>query len=182
MRDETSVPVPKWPFFLGDVTLFALACLVYATSRSSFGPWQIIACAVCLALGAVLGVCPYFLDHRSRLKQLDTEALGNASEKLQNLERLATPISSATSEWQNVHLQAEKTSTAAKEINDRMAAEVRDFSAFMQKANDSEKATLRLEVEKLRRAEFDWLQTLVLVLDHANALHAGAVRSGKSGL
>jgi molecular chaperone GrpE (heat shock protein) len=48
----------------------------------------------------------------------------------------------------------------------------------MKKMNDSEKATLRLEVEKLRRGELDWLQVLVNILDHVFALHAGAVRSG----
>jgi molecular chaperone GrpE (heat shock protein) len=44
--------------------------------------------------------------------------------------------------------------------------------------NDSEKATLRLEVEKLRRGELEWLQVLVNILDHIFALHAAAVRSG----
>ena len=49
----------------------------------------------------------------------------------------------------------------------------------MQRANDSERATLRLEVEKLRRAEADWLQVLVRMLDHVYALHQGALRSGQ---
>ena len=48
----------------------------------------------------------------------------------------------------------------------------------MIKMNDSEKATLRLEVEKLHRAEGEWLQILVRVLDHVFALHTGAVRTG----
>jgi molecular chaperone GrpE (heat shock protein) len=182
MRDATSVSVPRWPFFLGDATLFALACLIYATRRAPAGHWEIITCALCVALGAALGVWPFLLDYRAGLKRLDTEALGRVSEKIQDLERLAAQISSATNEWQNVHLQAEKTSTTAKEISDRVAAEVRDFTAFMQKANDSEKANLRLEVEKLRRAEMDWLQVLVHVLDHVHGLHAGAVRSGKVGV
>ena len=52
----------------------------------------------------------------------------------------------------------------------------------MQRANDSERATLRLEVEKLRRAEADWLQVLVRMLDHVFALHQGALRSGQPGL
>jgi molecular chaperone GrpE (heat shock protein) len=63
-----------------------------------------------------------------------------------------------------------------------MAAEVREFTEFMQKANDGEKATLRLEVEKLRRAEGDWLQVLVHLLDHVHALHTGATRSGQPRL
>ena len=49
----------------------------------------------------------------------------------------------------------------------------------MQRMNESEKATLRLEVEKLRRAEVEWLQVVVRMLDHVYALHQGAVRSGQ---
>ena len=182
MRDPTSVPVPKWPFFLGDATMLGLAYFIYHESRSPLGHWEIIACIVCVALGAALGVWPFLLDHRARVKRLDTEALGSVSEKIQNLEQLAAQISRATNEWQNVHLQAEKISASAKEIGDLISTEVRDFTQFMQKANDAEKATLRLEVEKLRRAEMDWLQVLVRVLDHVYALHGGAVRSGKTGV
>ena len=48
--------------------------------------------------------------------------------------------------------------------------------------NDSEKAALRLEVEKLRRGESEWLQVLVRILDHVFVLHAAAVRSGQPKL
>ena len=63
-----------------------------------------------------------------------------------------------------------------------MAAEVREFSEFMQKMNDSEKAALRLEIEKLRRGEGEWLQVLVRILDHVFLLHAAAMRSGQPKL
>ena len=59
-----------------------------------------------------------------------------------------------------------------------MADEVRQFSEFQRKMNDSEKATLRLEVEKLRRGEAEWLQVLVRILDHVFALNAAAARTG----
>jgi len=77
---------------------------------------------------------------------------------------------------------AEKTANAARDIGERMASEVKAFTEFMQRANDSERATLRLEVEKLRRAEGDWLQVLVRMLDHVFALHQGALRSGQPAL
>src|SRR5882762_4841770 len=98
MRDATSDSVPRWPFFLGDITLFALACFIYFTSRPTPGHWEITACAACVALGAALGVWPFVLDHRARLKLLDAHALGSIGEKLQGLERLTAQISSATNE------------------------------------------------------------------------------------
>ena len=52
----------------------------------------------------------------------------------------------------------------------------------MQKINDSEKAALRLEVEKLHRGEAEWLQMLVHVFDHVFVLHAAAASSGQPKL
>ncbi len=63
-----------------------------------------------------------------------------------------------------------------------MTAETAAFTDFLKKANDSERATLRLEVEKLRRAEGEWLQVVVRLLDHTYALHQAAVRSGQPAL
>lgn len=180
MRDETFTPVPKWPFFLGDAAMLGIAGFIYYETRGPLGHWELAAGGLCVALGVALAVWPFLLDHRARLKQIDNAALGSVSDKIQNLEQLAAQIARATEEWQHVQLQAEKTSTAAREITERMAAEARDFAEFMQKANDSEKATLRLEVEKLRRGEMEWLQTVVHVLDYIHALHGSAARAGQT--
>ena len=53
---------------------------------------------------------------------------------------------------------------------------------FLTKANDSEKAHLRLEADKLRRGERDSMQILVHLLDQVYALHQGGARSGQQGL
>jgi len=113
---------------------------------------------------------------------IEVSALGSVFEKIKNLEKLAAQISSATNQWTAfqgiVQGNSDKTVAAAKQISDKMAAEVKEFSEFMQKMNDSEKTALRLEVEKLRRGEIEWLQVLVRILDHVFALHAAAVRTG----
>ena len=182
MQDQDPIPVPKWPFLLGDAAMLGFAYFIYYETRGPLGHWEFIACAICLAAGAALAVLPFFLDHRARLKQIDAAALGHVSEKISRLEQLAAQISSATDQWSLVQLGAEKTAVAATEITERMSTEAREFAEFMSRANDNEKATLRLEVEKLRRAEGDWLQILVHLLDHVYALHAGAARSGQPRL
>jgi hypothetical protein len=63
-----------------------------------------------------------------------------------------------------------------------MTAEVKSFSEFMERANDTEKANLRLEAEKLRRVEGEWLAILVRVLDHVYALHQAGLRSRQPSL
>ena len=63
-----------------------------------------------------------------------------------------------------------------------MTAEQSSFRAFLEKAGDIERTHLRLEVEKLRRTEAEWLQVLVRILDHVYALYVAAVRSGQPGI
>jgi molecular chaperone GrpE (heat shock protein) len=182
MRDVIPSSVPKWPFFLGDAVLLGIAYFIYFESKLPLGHWEMTGCGVCAALGALLGVLPFVLDYRALNKAVEAGALGAVSEKIQKLEALAAQIASATNHWENVQLQAERISVTAKETAERMAAEVRDFTDFMKKISESERSTLRLEVEKLRRAETDWLQVLVHLLDHVYALHTGAARSGQPRL
>jgi molecular chaperone GrpE (heat shock protein) len=180
MNETTNWQVPKWPFLLGDGLLILFGFVIVRHSPLA-GHWAIIATG-CVALGAVLGVIPFILDYRAMGKALEVNALGAIAEKIQNLEKLAAQISSATNHWvaaeESIRGQAEKTTVAAKAIADRMTNEVIEFSDFMKKMNDSEKAALKLEVEKFRRGEQEWLQVLVTLLDHVFALHAGAARSG----
>lgn len=176
MNDAANWKVPKWIFLIGDAGLMIFGYFFVLHSPLPIRHWEIA--AGCVAVGAILGAIPFILDYRAMGRALEVNALGAVAEKIQNLEKLAAQISSATKEWTNAQVQAEKTSTVAKEIADRMAEEIRLFSEFMEKMNDSEKATLRLEVEKLRRGELEWLQVLVNILDHTFALHTAAVRSG----
>jgi len=95
---------------------------------------------------------------------------------------VAGQINGATGQWQGAQEQAAKVATLAQGIAERMGAEAKAFTQFMERANDGERATLRLEVEKLRRAESEWLQVLVRVMDHVYALQLGARRSGQPQL
>ncbi|HEX7577197.1 MAG TPA: nucleotide exchange factor GrpE, partial [Verrucomicrobiae bacterium] len=182
VNDSKHWTVSKWPFLLGDVLLLAAAYFLVQQSPHPIGRWEIITAAGCVALGAILGCLPFILDYRAIVRVIEASALGSIAEKIENLEKLAAQINAATNEWTNAQTQAERTAAGAKEITDRMAGEVRGFSEFMQKMNDSEKAALRLEIEKFRRGEGEWLQVLVRILDHVFLLHAAAARSGQPKL
>jgi len=179
MNDTTNWKVPKWPFLLGDALLIIFGYLFVLHSSLPLH-WGIA--AACVVVGAVLGVIPFVLDYRAMGKMIEVNALGTVAERIENLENLTGQITAATNQWASVQEaaagQAEKTTVAAKAIADRMTSEVIEFSDFMKKMNDTEKATLKLEVEKLKRGEVEWLQVLVRVLDHTFALHNAAVRSG----
>ena len=182
MSAATNWKIPKWPFLLGDALLLGLAFLILWKSPHPVPRWEIVACLAAAAAGVTFGVTPFILDYRAMLRAVEANALGEVGGKIRDLERLAAQINAATGEWANVQVQAEKTSSGAREIADRMAEEVRQFAEFMQRMNDSEKTALRLEVEKSHRGEAEWLQVLVRILDHIFALHAAAVHSNQPRL
>lgn len=174
--------VPKWPFVLGQVLLLGFAYFIVAHSPHPISKGEVAACFAAAFTGALVGVLPFLIDCKLIAKKIEGQALGEVAEKIQKLENVAGQVSSATNEWVNVQTQAEKTANGAREIATRMSEEVRQFSEFMQKMNDSEKAALRLETEKSRRAEGEWLQVIVRILDHIFLLHSAAMRSGNPQL
>jgi len=182
MRDVSQPKVSKTAFFLADALLLGAACIIYVQSRTPLGPAEAALAVLCVAGGALLAIVPFLLEYRAVVRLAEAGALTTLVSQVRNLEAVATQIAHATSQWQTVQEQAGTTASGAKEIADRMSAEARAFTEFMQRANDSEKATLKLEVEKLRRAENDWLQVMVRMLDHVFALNQGALRSGQPSL
>lgn len=182
MSEHSQPAVPKWPFFLGDAFMLGIAWFVYSQGKYPLSPFATGAVCACVALGALFAVIPFFLEYRIQLKLAESASLTTAVQQMKNLEDIATQINLATGLWQTVQAHSGKTVTAAKEISDRITTEAKNFAEFMQKANDSEKGLLRLEVEKLRRSEADWIQVVIRMLDHTFALYNAAVRSGQHSL
>ena len=180
---ELTVPkLPKWPFFLGDALLLGTAYFITYQSKFALGHWELCFVVLCVVGGALLGIAPFVLEYEALAKAAQARELTTAVAVLKDLDGVAAQIRGATGKWQDAQEQADKTAAGAREIAERMTAEVQSFAEFMKRANDSERANLRLEVEKLRRAESEWLQVLVRMLDHVYALHLGACRSGQSNL
>ncbi len=178
--------LPKWPFLLGFLLLLGCAELIVWHASRPISNLEAGLCILCAVVAAVVGALPFVLEYRAFLKVVEVNALGSVVDQIQNLEKLAAQISTSTEQWTRVQEvvqgSSEKTVAGAREIAERMTAEVREFNEFQQKMNDSERTTLRLEVDKLRRGETEWLQMLVRILDHIYALNQAAVRSGQPEL
>jgi len=182
MTELTRPSVPKWPFLLGDAFMLGLAWFVYQQSKLPLNSFAMGAICICVALGALLAILPFVMEYRIVLRLTESESLTSVVAQVQNLESIATLIGQATGQWQSVNDHSAKAVAAATQIGEKMAVEAKAFAQSLEKASDTEKNTLRLEVEKLRRSETDWLQVVVRMLDHTFALHSAAVRSGKTAL
>jgi molecular chaperone GrpE (heat shock protein) len=182
MRETNNPMLAKWPFYLGDALLVGTGWWICYQTRLPLGNWQLVIGAACVAGGALFSITPFILEYRALIRIMEAGALTTVVAQIQKLEQIGASIVGATAHWQEVHEQAQKAVAAAKEIQERMTVELRSFAEFMARSNNNEKATLRLETEKLRRAENDWLEVSVRMLDHVYALHVGAVRSGQATL
>jgi molecular chaperone GrpE (heat shock protein) len=180
---ETPVPkINKLPFLAGDVFLQAAAIGVVAYGAHPLGLWQAVACVFAVGFGAWLGVLPFLEEYRGSLKLADSANLADSLAQINRVESVAEQIASATGQWQGVNEHAGKVLQAGKDLQERMQAEAKEFRAFLEKSNDMERSRLRLEVDKLRRAEGDWLQVLVRLLDNTFVLFQAALRSGQAPL
>jgi molecular chaperone GrpE (heat shock protein) len=182
MSDRSVPQLPKWPFLLGDLALLGLAAWLISRNAGPLQLWEAAALVLCVGGGAWLAVTPFIAEYRAAVKLAEADHLAETVAKIQQLESVATQVASCTNQWTFAQEQANKSVEAAKAISDRMNAEMKSFTEFMQRTNDTEKATLRLEVEKLRRTEGDWLQILVRIHDHIYALHQAGARSGQPAL
>ena len=186
MNKVSDWKVPKWPFLLTDAILILFAAGVVWKAKHPIAQFEIGIATICVVLGALAACLPFILEFRAVGKLIELNAVGEVTEKIQDLKNFTAQITAATDQWAHVQEvtkgNADKTVAAAHQISESIAAEVSNFTEFQKKMNDAEKGALRLEVEKLRRTEGEWLQVVARILDHIFALHTAAVRSGQSEL
>lgn len=172
--------VPRWPFWTADASLLATA--LWVAWQPHFGPVHAAAVVVAVVAGGVIGVLPYVLEYKAALQSEHQEALLEALGKLDTVHAASAQIQSATAQWQSIQDSSQRTVEASRAIAEKIASEANAFAKCLQNATDQERDQLRLEVEKLKRAEGDWLQVCVRTLDHIYALFAAARRSNQPEL
>lgn len=172
----------KLPFWFADATLLVAAAVLVAVGGRPLKVWEMVAVVVCVAVGAWLAVLPFLKEYEAAVKESETEGLAQTMEKLSQLDLVADRIAGATSQWQGVQDRAAQTAEMAKGVVERLAREAESFAVAVSRTSDSERQKLKLEVDKLRRAEGEWLQAVGRIMDHVFALHVAAVRSGQPAL
>jgi molecular chaperone GrpE (heat shock protein) len=179
MSERTAPPMAKWPFIVSDLLLLTLAGWIVCHYPRPLATVPLLLVVACVAFGAWVCVTPFLMQHRADLQFAEAAALTNAVEQINTVRNLANQISFATAQWQIVQEHSGRTVNEARDVAERMTAEAKAFAEFLDKANDAEKAHLRLEVDKLRRGEAEWVQIIVRLLDHVFALYQAGVRSAQ---
>jgi molecular chaperone GrpE (heat shock protein) len=180
---ENPAPRPPFvPFVIVDVLFLVMAGFILALSHRPLLWWEASLMVVCGAAAAWSLTAPLLRQDRHQQIHAQSSRLADVTAELQKLEQLAAHIHAATVQWNSFETHAAQSLDSAKQLSQSLASESRAFSEMLLKASDNEKAHLRLEVEKMRRNEGEWLQTLTRILDHIFALFQAAQRSGQRGL
>ncbi len=182
MNEASAPKAAKWPFLLADLVLLGVGGLIFQRGHNPLEPYELAGVVACAVAGAWCLIKPFTSEYEAVVQFAESNSLTSTVEQIHNVEKVGQEITSALNFLQTAQLESQKSITASKEIGERMTEEARNFAEFMKTANDTEKGHLRLEVEKLRRSEGDWIQVVVRMLDHTFALHHAALRSGQQSL
>ncbi len=181
MTDSKSC-LPCWPFLAVDALLLGLAALLLRQGHKPLLWWEALLLIACVAAGAWCCLLPFLRRNQDRQALAQARLLADALVQLQKIDQVAAQIVGATNQWREFQQQTDEISASTKSLAGSIASEARAFSEFLQKANDSEKARLRLEADKLRRDEREWLHVVIHILDHVSALDLAARHSGQPAL
>ena len=183
MLDERRpVKLAKWPFYLADLVLSGIIVFVLYQLGTFEGTTEMIIVAACLVVAAVaawISIIPWIKEHDATVQLNDSSNLKSSLEQIKSVEKVADLIRQSNLQWQSIQDASARTIATAGEITDRMKTEADEFMKFLAQAHDQERAGLRLEVEKMRRMEGDWIKVAVQMLDHTYALYRAAERSGQ---
>jgi molecular chaperone GrpE (heat shock protein) len=171
-----------WPFLIVDALFFGLGVVLYQAAHRPLLWWEAAGLILCAACGAGVFLTPFLIRNAASQSLAEAEKLSEVIAKIQRLDELGLQISHATAQWQIVQDGAAKTAKTATDLAESMTAEAKSFTEFLQKANDTERAHLRLDNDKLRRSEGEWLQIVVYILDQVFALYQAAAQSDKPGV
>lgn len=179
--DNANVPqVTKWPFFLGDAILIGFAAYsVYSGAATMI--WVLSAAASVIG-GAWLAAYPYVLEYTALVRLAERDALQACTDKLKGFDQVIQRIDNATDQWQLMLREATNISELTKAVAGQMTSETKAFSDFLHQAHEVDKTQLRLQIDKLRRGEGEWLQVAIGTLDHIYALYQAGIHSGQPGL
>jgi molecular chaperone GrpE (heat shock protein) len=177
--------ISKWIFVFADLLLLAgcgWALLQFVGTNKPYAGLVAVAAIVGWMYGAWVCIMPWVEEFRAEMKFQESQKLASSLAQIQRIEEVATRIQAATGSWQSAQDSAARTATTAKEVHERIKADMKDFMEFSDRVNSEEKKHLQLEIDKLRKMEGDWVGVSARMLDHTFALTQAAQRSNQPGL
>ncbi len=173
---------PKWPYFLGDALLLAVACFVAATAETPLSAPALSVVFGCVALGSVLAALPYLLDFLATQREAELEFQQKLEVQNQRLLHAVETLASTSGQLKSAHEAATRAVHAADTLPYRLQEKIAEFTAQLQERDDEDKAAMAKELETLRDAEGQRLAALVSTIQSATKDFAAVEQEARAAL
>ncbi|MFI5355831.1 MAG: hypothetical protein ACHQ4G_00705 [Opitutales bacterium] len=151
--------LPKWPFLVADAGLLGVAALIAARTTAPYSHPVVFVIGGCVALAGVLGVVPFLAEYAGK----QDEALDERQRGLEALTRTvaasAEQISIAANGLNELGVLAQKQVKLAEALPGRLQERIHEFNRQLNEATISENELLQQEVNTLRAAEAERLES-----------------------
>lgn len=173
---------PITPYIIADLVFLATAIAVLVFGSRPMTITELLVVAFCVTAGAWCMIYPFKRRSDIELQVAQNQAINQSVAELNNLDSLVARIETASGNWAGIQEKAEQSLHSSQEMTSAMIKESESFKGFLQTAASEELQHLRLLLDKMKRAEKDWVDKVVAMLDHSTALKWAAQRSNNLNL
>lgn len=182
MSTQKAPSLPLYAFLASDVVFVVAAWWIATRSPQPLDLAHVFAVLASLACGAVCGILPFMRQYQAQLEMNETDKLASTVAQIRELAKIGRVVREAADQWHHAQEASSETVKAARGVFDKMAEETRSFHEFLENAHKTEINNLRLQVEKLRKTDQEWMQITVNILDHVFALYDAGQKSEHAGV
>lgn len=156
--------VPKlnpWPFIVVDTLLLGVAALIGYQSKGMLAGGPLLLVGVLIFLGAILAVLPFLLNFARRQENALTERQREIAALAQSTAASAEQLSIAASSLHTIADLAAKSAKQAEQLPQKLQEKIHEFKEQLNEVSLSENEALSQEVNTLRAAETERIETIL---------------------
>ncbi|MBL9205540.1 MAG: hypothetical protein JNN01_10675 [Opitutaceae bacterium] len=162
MHLPAEVPkLSKLPFIIGDVALFAIVGFIAIKAPDPFSGGALIAMTCCGTLGALLLAVPFVLDYGRKTDALLSDRQDQIAALAQTTSASAEQVSIAAVGLQSIAEVSARTAKALETLPLKLQEKIAEFKSQLNEVSVTENEALEQELQTLRTAETERLQSAV---------------------
>lgn len=162
MHLPAEVPkLSKLPFIIGDVALFSIVGLIAWKAPNPFAGGALIAMTCCGTVGALLLAVPFVVNYGRKTDALLSDRQDQIAALAQTTAASAEQVSIAAVGLQSIAEVSARTAKTLETLPLKLQEKIAEFKAQLNEVNVTENVALEEELQTLRTAETDRLQSTV---------------------
>lgn len=163
-------PVPRWPFYLGDIILLGMACIAILYGGVPLPTANVVIAVACTLAGIGLLLAPYLLEYEAKLKIAVQTSRDLSEAQAKRLTHVAEQLNNVISRGQSTEEQAGVALGNLEELSEKLAGQIDELTQAIAREKDSDPKDPSDEIRELLRArdrQIDGLATKLSSIEKA---------------